>query len=123
MEDRQTEELKEATAVARYVRISPYKARAVAKLIKGLDVEEASRVLNFSKREAARYFSKLLDSAVSNASQKYRFDRDELYVSTVYVDEGPTLRRWRPRARGRATRIRKRSCHITIGVARQEGGE
>ncbi|MER3454533.1 MAG: 50S ribosomal protein L22 [Acidimicrobiia bacterium] len=116
-------EAKEATAVARYVRVSPYKARAVADLIRGLDVEEALRVLEFSKRDAARPLKKLLESAVANAAQKYRFDRDELYVSRIFVDEGPTLRRWRPRARGRATRIRKRTCHMTIALARQEPEE
>lgn len=113
------EETKEAFAIARYVRISPYKARAVADLIRGVDVAEASRILGFSKRAAAGPLLKLLDSAVANASQKYGFDRDELYVSSIHIDEGPTLRRWRPRARGRATRIRKRSCHMTIGVSRQ----
>ncbi len=112
------EELREAVAIARYVRISPYKARVVADLIRGVDVEEAARILTFSKRAAARPLLKLLESAVANASQKYGFDRDELYVSRVFVDEGPTLRRWRPRARGRATRIRKRTCHMTVAVAR-----
>jgi large subunit ribosomal protein L22 len=112
------EDTKEASAVARYVRVSPYKARVVADLIRGLDVEEASRILQFSKRAAARPLAKLLDSAVANASQKYGFDREELFVTKVFIDEGPTLKRWKPRARGRATRIRKRSCHMTIAVGR-----
>jgi large subunit ribosomal protein L22 len=120
MAEEQTE-LKEARAVARYVRMSPYKVRAVAELVRGMGLEEALEVLTFSKRAAARPLKKLIESAASNASQKYGFDREELFISTLYVDEGPTLRRWRPRARGRATRIRKRSCHITVGVARLAG--
>jgi large subunit ribosomal protein L22 len=108
----------ETKATLRYLRSSPYKAREVLGLIRGLEVEEAQRVLRFSERGAARDVLKVLNSAVANADNNLNLPPDELYVSVAFADEGPTIKRWRPRARGRATRIRKRTCHITVTVAR-----
>ena len=105
-------------ATARYVRSSASKARAVLDLIRGLDVNSADEVLQFTDRHIARDIRKVLASAVSNAVNNDDQDADELFVIACYADEGPTLRRFRPRARGRATRINKRSCHITVIVAR-----
>lgn len=109
-------------ATAKYVRSSAYKARVVLDLIRGLDVKRADEVLQFTERSIAHDVRKVLASAVANAtdadSGAYIADADELFVLACFADEGPTLRRFRPRARGRATRIRKRTCHITIVVAR-----
>jgi large subunit ribosomal protein L22 len=110
-------------ATAKYVRSSAYKARVVLDLIRGLDVRRADEVLQFTERAIAKDIRKVLASAVANASTpdnegSYIADADELFVLACFADEGPTLRRFRPRARGRATRIRKRTCHITIVVAR-----
>jgi large subunit ribosomal protein L22 len=105
-------------ATARYVRPSAFKARAVLDLIRGLDVKSADEVLQFTDRHIARDIRKVLASAVANAVNNDSQDADELYVVACFADEGPTLKRFRPRARGRATRINKRSCHITIIVAR-----
>ena len=105
-------------AVARYVRISPYKVRQVLDLIRGYDTERAKEILKFCERDAAIVVGKLLDSAIANAEHDHAMVGDELFVSACYADEGPTLKRWRPRARGRATRIRKRTCHITLLVSR-----
>jgi large subunit ribosomal protein L22 len=105
-------------AVARYVRISPYKVRQVLDLIRGYDAERAKEILKFCERDAAIVVGKLLDSAIANAEHDHAMVGDELFVSACYADEGPTLKRWRPRARGRATRIRKRTCHITVLVSR-----
>lgn len=110
-------------ATAKHVRSSAYKARAVLDLIRGLDVQRADEVLQFTERSIAKDIRKVLASAVANASNpdntgSYIADADELFVLACFADEGPTLRRFRPRARGRATRIRKRTCHITVVVAR-----
>jgi large subunit ribosomal protein L22 len=105
-------------ATARYVRASASKARAVLDLIRGLDVRSADEVLQFTDRHIARDVRKVLASAVANAVNNDDQDADELYVVACFADEGPTLKRFRPRARGRATRINKRSCHITVIVAR-----
>ncbi len=105
-------------AVARYVRISPYKVRQVLDLIRGYDADRAREILKFCERDAAIVVGKLLDSAIANAEHDHSMIGDELFVSACYADEGPTLKRWRPRARGRATRIRKRTCHITLLVSR-----
>ncbi len=105
-------------ATARYVRSSASKARAVLDLIRGLDVRSADEVLQFTDRHIARDVRKVLASAVANAVNNDDQDADELYVVACFADEGPTLKRFRPRARGRATRINKRSCHITVIVAR-----
>ena len=105
-------------ATARYVRASASKARVVLDLIRGLDVVSADQVLQFTDRHIARDVRKVLASAVANAVNNDGQDADELYVVACFADEGPTLKRFRPRARGRATRINKRSSHITVIVAR-----
>ena len=105
-------------AVARHVRVSAYKAREVLDLIRDLDVRSADEVLQFSERDIAIVIRKLLRSAVANAEHNDEQIADDLYVAACFADEGKTIRRMRPRARGRATRIRKRSCHITIIVSR-----
>jgi large subunit ribosomal protein L22 len=109
----------EVRAEAMWVRVSPRKARLVAEHIRGRSVPEARTVLAFTQRAAAREIEKVLRSAVSNAetNPNLNWNGDDLMVSTVYVDEGPTIKRWRARARGRVARIRKRTCHITIKVA------
>jgi len=104
----------EAVAKAKYVRISPRKARLVADAIRGMKVEEALNKLKFTPKKAAGIFSKVLDSAVANAGQRPDIDVDRLYVKRAYVDGGPTMKRWRPRAMGRAYIIRKRTSHITV---------
>jgi large subunit ribosomal protein L22 len=105
-------------ATAKYVRSSASKARAVLDLIRGLDVLAADEVLQFTDRHIAHDVRKVLASAVANAVNNDSQDAEELYVIACFADEGPTLRRFRPRARGRATRINKRTCHITVIVAR-----
>ncbi len=107
-------------AQAKHVRQSPYKVRRVLDLVRGLPVDEARVVLDFTTRKAAPTIKKVLDSAIANAEHNFALDADELFVAQAYADEGPTLKRWRPRARGRATKIRKRTSHITIVVADQE---
>jgi len=102
----------------RHARLSATKARAVLDLIRDQPVDAADEILAFTERDAARVIRKVLDSAIANAGHNDDVPADELYVSACYADEGPTLKRWRPRARGRATRIRKRTCHITIIVSR-----
>ncbi len=105
-------------ATAKYIRTSASKARAVLDLIRGLDVRSADEVLQFTDRHVARDVRKVLASAVANAINNDGQDAEELHVVACFADEGPTLRRFRPRARGRATRINKRTCHITVIVAR-----
>jgi large subunit ribosomal protein L22 len=105
-------------AQARYVRSSAYKAREVLNLVRGLEVKRADEVLQFIEREIAGTVRKVLASAVANAEHNDEQDPEELYVRACYADEGPTLKRFRPRARGRASRIRKRTCHITVVVDR-----
>lgn len=104
-------------ARARYLRHSPYKVRRVADLVRGKSVEEAQDLLVHVNRGAARSVLKVLHSAVANAENNLELDVDRLKVGEVYVDEGPTLRSFRARARGRVTRIRKRTSHLTIVVA------
>ena len=113
-----TNELAGTRAVLRHYRMSAYKARQVLDLIRGRDADRAEEILAATPREAARVIAKVLASAVANARNNDQLDPDELYVSACYADEGTTLKRWRPRARGRATRIRKRTCHITVIVSR-----
>ena len=105
-----------ARAVARHVRISPMKARRVVDLVRGLPAKEALTVLQFAPQAASEPVYKVLASAIANAENNERLDPDALLVSEAFVDEGPTLKRFRPRAQGRAYRIRKRTCHITIAV-------
>ena len=101
-------------AEAKWVRSSPRKARLVVEHIRGRTVPEARTVLAFSERAVAREVEKVLRSAVANAEANHGLVGDDLVVSAAYVDEGPTIKRWRPRARGRVARIRKRTCHITV---------
>ncbi len=110
-------------AQVKYVRSSAYKAREVLNLIRNESYARASEILEFSDRGISDPIAKCLDSAVANAENNDGLDAEELYVSACYADEGPTLKRWRPRARGRATRIRKRTCHITIIVSRYSADE
>ncbi len=105
-------------AVVRHVRVSASKARAVLDLIRGQSYGSAAEILAFSDRSVAEIIAKGLDSAVANAEHNDGIPAEELFVSSCYADVGPTLKRWRPRARGRATPIRKRTCHITIIVGR-----
>jgi ribosomal protein L22 len=101
-------------ASARFVRTAPQKARLVAAQVRGLAFTEARELLAFSPRGAARDIGKLLDSAAANAEANHDLVPDDLRVSELRVDEGPTLKRWRARARGRATRIEKKTCHISV---------
>jgi large subunit ribosomal protein L22 len=103
-------------AVAKFVRVSPRKARLVADHIRGRSVPEARSILAFTPRAAAREVEKVLRSAVANAESNpnLHWNGDELFVSAVFVDDGPTIKRWRARARGRVNRILKRTCHITV---------
>jgi large subunit ribosomal protein L22 len=110
-------EQREVRAVAKWVRMSPRKARLVAEHIRGRSVPEARTVLAFTPRAAARELEKVLRSAVANAEANHNLVGDELVVSSAFVDEGPVLKRWRARARGRAARIRKPMCHITVVLA------
>jgi large subunit ribosomal protein L22 len=109
-------------AEARYVRAAPRKAQLVVDQIRGRTVPEARTILTFMTRDAANDVRKVLDSAAANAEANHGLDADELYVAAAFVGAGPTLKRWRARARGRAGRIKKRTCHITIALA-QPGGE
>src|SRR3982750_1532599 len=104
----------EVRAVAKWVRMSPRKARLVTEHIRGRSVPEARTVLAFTPRAAAREVEKVLRSAVANAEANHNLEGDELVVSAVYVDEGPVLKRFRARARGPAARIHKPTCHITV---------
>ena len=107
----------EARAVAKYVRVSPQKCRLIADQVRRLPVGQALELLQFSPRNAAGLIRKVLESAVANAEHNEGADIDELRVSRVMVDEGPVLKRWRPRAKGRATPIIKRTSHITVSVS------
>lgn len=111
-----------AHAKTSHVRQSPYKVRRVLDLVRGLPVAEAEIVLAHTQRRASDPILKTLRSAVANAEHNFALDADELVVAEAYADEGPTIKRYRPRARGRATRIRKRTSHITIVVADDEEG-
>ena len=106
-----------ARSTHKFARLSASKARVVLALIRDDDLEQAREELQFCDRGAATVISKVLESAVSNAENNENLSADELYVAECWADEGPTLKRWRPRARGRATRINKRTCHITVVVA------
>ena len=111
---------REVRAQAKYVRMSPRKARLVAEHIRGRSVPEARAVLAFTSREAAGVLQKVLQSAVSNAEANHGIAEDRLYVKTTFVDGGPVMKRWRARARGRVARIRKRTCHITVTLAERQ---
>jgi len=113
-----TNEREGTRAVLHYALVSPYKLRQVIDAIRNKPVHEALDLLRFLERSSATIVAKVLQSAVANAVNNDGMQADELFVSACYVDEGPTQKRWRPRARGRATRIRKRSAHVTIIVSR-----
>ena len=113
-----TNEREGTRAVLRHARLSPYKVREVLDLVRGRPVHEAEDILRFSDRDAAIVVGKVLRSAVANAENNDELDPEELFVSACFADEGTTIKRWRPRARGRATRIRKRTSHITVIVSR-----
>ena len=105
-----------AFASARYVRITPMKARRVVDMVRGLQVDEALTLLQFAPQAASETVYKVLESAVANAETTEGLNRADLVLSVAMVDEGPTMKRWRPRAQGRATRINKRTSHITLAV-------
>ncbi len=111
----------EVAARLKGARISAQKARLVADQVRGKPVEEALSLLEFSPKKAAHIVKKILDSAIANAENNEGADVDELKISSIFVDEGMTMKRLRPRAKGRADRIFKRSCHITVKVADSEG--
>jgi large subunit ribosomal protein L22 len=113
-----TNEVPGTRAVLRHYRMSAYKAREVLDLVRGKDADRAEEILAATPREAARVVEKVLASALANARNNEQLDPDDLFVSACFADEGTTLKRWRPRARGRATRIRKRTCHITVILSR-----
>ncbi|MGV1004064.1 MAG: 50S ribosomal protein L22 [Candidatus Nanopelagicales bacterium] len=106
----------EARAQARFVRVTPMKARRVVDLIRGLPAAQAQAVLQFAPQGASEPVGKVLDSAIANAANNHNLDAKTLYVSQAFVDEGPTMKRFRPRAQGRAYRIKKRTSHITVVV-------
>ena len=110
----------ETKAVARYIRVSPRKARRAVDLVRGRQVEDALTVLKFSTIGAAKVVAKVVASASANAEKNLHVKPDNLYVSEAFVNEGPTLKRFRPRAMGRASRINKRTSHITVVVAERE---
>jgi large subunit ribosomal protein L22 len=104
----------EVRAVAKYLRISPFKARLVADLVRERPVDEALAILKFTPKKGSRLIAKTLRSAVANAESTNVMDTESLFIKSIYVDQGPRLKRWRPRAMGRATRILKPTSHITI---------
>ncbi len=110
----------QSRAQAKYVRIAPRKARIVADLIRGKDIEEALSILRFTPKRGAHVVEKVVRSALANAEHNYDMNKDDLYIHRIFVDEGPTLRRFRPRALGRATPIRKRTSHITAILSERE---
>jgi len=115
-------EVIEARAVAKYIMISPRKARQVVDLIRGKDVAEALAILKFTPHKATVPVTKVLKSAIANAEHNYELNSDNLYVKEIYVDAGPSLKRIKPRAQGRADLIRKRTSHITVVVSEKKEG-
>ncbi|HHV18265.1 MAG TPA: 50S ribosomal protein L22 [Thermoanaerobacterales bacterium] len=111
----------EARAKARYVRIAPRKVRIVLDLIRGKQVAEALTILKFTPKAASNPLKKLLNSAAANAENNFDMNRDALYISECYADQGPIIKRYRPRAQGRATSIHKKTSHITIILKEKEG--
>ena len=116
-------EIKEVKSVAKYVRIAPRKVRIVMNLIRGKKVDDAFAILKFTPKRGARLLEKVLNSAVANAENNFDMDADKLYVSTCFVDQGPTLKRIHPRSRGQAFSILKHTSHITVMVAEQQEEE
>ena len=107
-------------ASSRYVRLAPRKARLIADQVRGMHIEQARALLEFSPRGAAEDIRKLIESAAANAENNHDLVADEMLISEITVDEGPTLRRFRPRALGRASRINKRTCHIAVALSPEE---
>jgi ribosomal protein L22 len=107
-------------ASSRYVRVAPRKARLIADQVRGMHIEQARALLQFSPRGAAEDIRKLIESAAANAENNHDLVADEMLISEITVDEGPTLRRYRPRALGRASRINKRTCHIAVALSPEE---
>ncbi len=107
-------------ASSRYVRVAPRKARLIADQVRGLHIDQARALLEFSPRGAAQDIRKLIESAASNAENNHDLIADEMLISEITVDEGPTLRRFRPRAMGRASRINKRTCHIAVALTPED---
>lgn len=110
----------EARAVAKYIRISPRKVRQVVDLIRGKNVGEALAILQYTPKRASSVVAKVVKSAAANAENNYQMDKDSLYIKACYVDQGPTLKRYQPRAMGRADLLRRRTSHITVVVAEKE---
>ena len=110
----------EVRAVARFVRLSPRKARLIMDQIRGKQVEEAINLLSFAPQKSAFVIKKLVNSAVANAEQNNELDVDKLYIKRVFADQGPSLKRFRARALGRASRIRKRTSHLTVVLGEKE---
>jgi large subunit ribosomal protein L22 len=110
----------EARATARFVRMAPRKLRLMVDAIRGRSASEARNILTFARKRAARTLNKVLASAIANAENNYNLNRDELYVARAWVDQGPTMKSWIPRARGRASPIHKRTSHITIVLKERE---
>lgn len=111
----------EAKAIARHIRISPRKVRAVVDLIRDKKIDEALAILRYTPNRATEAITKVVKSAVANAENNLQMNKDDLFVKVCYVDEGPTLKRMMPRAQGRADVMRKRSSHITVVVGEKEG--
>lgn len=116
------EKAESAFATSRYVRVSARKMRLVADQVRGKKIAEARSVLAFSTKAAAKVVDKTIASAAANAENNHDLSGDELYVRSIYVNEGPTLKRFRPRAMGRATKIRKRTSHLTVELAERKEG-
>jgi len=112
----------EANAIAKYVRIAPRKVRLVADLIRGKSIGEAIAILRLTPKVATEAVEKVVKSAVANAEHNNKMNVDELFISEIRVDEGPTLKRFRPRAQGRASRINKRTSHIIVKVSEKKEG-
>lgn len=110
----------EAKAIARYIRVSPLKARQVADLVRGKDVKEALGILRYTNKKSSPLISKVVKSALANAEHNYDMDSDELYISEIQINEGPTLKRMRPRGYGRADVRRHRTSHITVVLRERE---
>ena len=110
-----------SSAIARYVRVSPRKVRLIMNQIRGKKVEEALNLLSFAPQKGAKMLRKLINSVLANAQQDSDVDVDNLYINRIFADEGPVLKRFRPRAMGRATRILKRTSHLTVVLDEKEG--
>lgn len=110
----------EARAIAKYVRISPRKVNLIAKEIRNKNVDEALAILKFMPNKGAKVFEKVLNSAIANAENNFDMDRDKLYIKEAYANDGPTMKRWRPKAKGMAYPILKRSSHIGVVVEERE---